>query len=38
MKNTLDFIQQVLLNLGKTDLKPKHSRMGFMHSCTTSWT
>ncbi len=23
MKNTLDFFQQVLLNLGKTDLKPK---------------
>lgn len=23
MKNTFDFFQQVLLNLGKTDLKPK---------------
>ena len=30
MKNTFDFFQQVLLNLGKTDLKPKlkrHSRI-----------
>ena len=23
MKNTFDFIQQVLLNIGKTELKPK---------------